>query len=98
MKPKLHHLSPKSLSYWTPDIPNWNAMHLNKAFVYFEPCDEVYAKLGWLLVNGVSIDTIPIYDTTILPSDSTILCILSLNSFKADKHPNGIKITFNKLK
>lgn len=99
MKPKLHFLSTKSLSYWSSDIPNWSAINQSKEPVYFEPCEEVYAKLGWLLVNGIMIDAIPIDDTTVLPEDSvTMPCILSLNSFKADKLPSGIKITFNKLK
>lgn len=95
MKPKLRNLSPRSLTHWVTEIPNWHAF--NTCPVYFEPCDEVYAKLGWLLVNGVSIDAIPIYDTTTLPEDVTVLRILSLNSFEAIKLPNGIKVTFNKL-
>lgn len=93
MKPKLRNLSPRSLTHWITEIPNWSAF--SQCPVYFEPCDEVYAKLGWLLVNSVSIDTIPIYDTTILPEDATVLRILSLNSFEAIKLPNGIKVTFN---
>ena len=99
MKPKLHFLSTKSLFYWSAEDPNWNAINQNKEPVYFEPCDEVYALLGWLLLNGIIIDAIPIGDTTVLPENSvTMPCILSLNPFKADKYPNGIKLTFNKLK
>lgn len=55
--------------------PSWDMVIANGATVYFEPCDEILAYLGDLLIKGYNIDTVPLASSTKLPLDTSVMLL-----------------------
>lgn len=77
--------------------PSWDFVISNGATVYYEPCEEVYAYLGKLLLEGYLIKSKPITGIFKVPLEESLM-LFTLHEPVITVLSDCRLITFNKAK